>query len=137
MIWLTLLGSLAAVFALAAVTWFLGMGKSPRITDAHEAKQLASDAHSGFQPAEAAVSRDGRAALVAGRDGEFVLLRGHGAKIVARVLRTAPQVIQEGTELVIVTGEQLFGDVRLDLGEAEAERLERELTGGNQVPSHG
>ncbi|QLC25702.1 hypothetical protein HFP57_12195 [Parasphingopyxis algicola] len=118
--WLTLIGSLAAVFALAAAAWFLGMGKTPRIGDEAEAEQLARDAHSGFVPAGAAVSRDGKAALVAGAAGDFVLLREHGANIVARVLREAPRAAHENAILVIATGERLFGDLRLDLGEAAA-----------------
>jgi hypothetical protein len=118
--WLQLIGSLAAVFALAAMVWFLGMGKTPRIADADEAERLARDAHSGFVPNETALSRDGLAALVAAANGELVLLRGHGAKIVARALHTAPPVTREDGILVIDTGERLFGNLRLDLGEEQA-----------------
>lgn len=125
-----LIGSLAAVFALAAIAWLLGMGRTPRIADAAQAERLARDAHSGFVPAGAAVSRDGRAALVAGRDGDFVLLREHGANIAARVFRRAPDARRDDGVLTVTTGEKLFGDLRLDLGEADAARWSERLEGG-------
>ncbi|WP_299328742.1 hypothetical protein [Parasphingopyxis sp.] len=126
-----LIGSLAAVFALAAIAWLLGMGRTPRIADAEQAERLARDAHSGFVPTDAAVSRDGKAALVAGRDGDFVLLREHGANIAARVFRQAPDIRRDEAILTVATGEKLFGDLRLDLGEADAARWSERLAGGH------
>jgi len=125
--WLELIGSLAAVLALAAMVWFLGMGKTPKIENAGEAERLARDAQSGFVPLETALSRDGSAALIAGAQNDFVLLRGHGAKIVARVLHSAPPAAREDGLLVIRTGERLFGDLRLDLGQQEAARWHHSL----------
>ncbi|MGP1351784.1 MAG: hypothetical protein ACTS1Z_00535 [Parasphingopyxis sp.] len=122
-----LIGSLAAVFALAAIAWLLGMGRTPRIADTAQAERLARDAHSGFVPEGAAVSRDGKAALVAGRDGDFVLLREHGANIAARVFRRAPDARRDDGVLTVATGEKLFGDLRLDLGEADAARWSERL----------
>ena len=124
-----LIGSLAAVFALAAIAWLLGMGRTPRIANAKQAERLARDAHSGFAPSDAAVSRDGKAALVAGRDGDFVLLREHGANIAARVFRQAPDVRRDDGILTVTTGERLFGDLRLDLGDTDATRWLERLEG--------
>ncbi|MEO1169710.1 MAG: hypothetical protein AAFW97_13465 [Pseudomonadota bacterium] len=130
---LILIGSLAAVFAVAAIAWLLGMGRTPRIADAAQAERLARDAHSGFAPVDAAVSRDGKAALVAGRDGDFVLLREHGANVVARVLREPPDVALNQAVMTVKTGERLFGDLHLDLGEAEAARWSETLSGKKAV----
>ncbi|MEM8696073.1 MAG: hypothetical protein AAGE05_08655 [Pseudomonadota bacterium] len=124
-----LIGSLVAVFALAAIAWLLGMGRTPRIADTAQAERLARDAHSGFVPTDAAVSRDGKTALVAGRDGDFVALREHGANIAARVFRHAPDMRRDDAILTVATGERLFGDLRLDLGEADAARWQGVLAG--------
>lgn len=120
--WITLAGSLAAVFTLAGIAWWLGVGKAPAIADADDAKQQATEAHSGFRPAEAAVDGEGRAALVLGEDGEIVLLRPHGARFAARVFRAAPRCCAEGEQLIIASGERMFGDVTLRLGADEAVR---------------
>lgn len=120
--WITLIGSLAAVLALAGIAWWLGVGKAPAIATADEAMRHASDAHSGFRPRSAAVDADGRAALVMGDDHEIVLLRPHGARIAARVFRGPPACSVDGGELKIASGERMFGDVTLRLGAEEAAR---------------
>ncbi|MCA1749324.1 MAG: hypothetical protein ABR601_06580 [Parasphingopyxis sp.] len=120
--WLTLIGSLVAVFALAGIAWWLGVGTPPAIGSEEAARRHAAEAHSGFRPREAAVDADGRAALVLGEDREIVLLRPHGARIAARVFRGAPPCAVSDGELKIASGERMFGDVTLRLGEAEAAR---------------
>lgn len=120
--WITLIASLAAVLALAAIAWWLGVGKPPAIEDEEQAMRHAADAHSGFRPREAAVDAEGRAALVLGDNREIVLLRPHGARIAARVFRGPPPSSVQGEELKIASGERMFGDVTLRLGAAEAAR---------------
>lgn len=120
--WITLVGSLAAVFALAGIAWWLGVGKAPAIADADDAMRQAAEAHSGFRPREAAVDGEGRAALVLGEGGELVLLRPHGARVAARVFHSAPDCQTDGEELKIASGERMFGDVTLRLGAEEATR---------------
>lgn len=117
-----LLGSIAAVLALAGIAWLLKLGHPPRIESPEAAARQAREAHSGFRPKEVALDRDGRAALVLGEQGEAVLLRPHGAQIAARVFRTPPGAAQSGPVLTIATGERMFGDAALMLGEAEAAR---------------
>lgn len=132
-----LIGSLAAVFFVAAVSWFLGMGRTPRIESGDQARQLACDAHSGFEPTDAVVSRDGKAALVSGRNGDFVLLREHGANIAARVMHEQPPIRQDGNMLIVETGERLYGDLRLDLGAEDARRWSGTFEIGTTQAAHG
>lgn len=118
--WLQLVGSLAAVFVVAALVWWMGMGKAPRIESAEQAERLAREAHSGFRPVDTIVDRNGQAALVRGESGEIVLLRAHGAQIAARVFRDPPQAQFEAGRLIIETGEAMFGRVILSADEGEA-----------------
>ena len=115
-----LLGSIAAVLVLAGIAWLLKLGKEPRIESPEAAAQHAREAHSGFRPKDIALDRDGRAALVLGESGEVVLLRPHGAQIAARGFRAPPTATQIGDTLTIATGDAMFGDTALILGEAEA-----------------
>ena len=131
--WLTLAGSLAAVFALAGIAWWMGVGAAPKIADRDQAMTLAGDAHSGFRPAEAAVDHDGRAAIVIGEDNSIILLRPHGAQIAARVFHAMPRVERSEGELKIHSGERMFGDVTLTLNEAEAARWEARLKEPNRA----
>ncbi|MGP1283384.1 MAG: hypothetical protein ACTS1X_10445 [Parasphingopyxis sp.] len=123
----TLIGSLAAVFMLAAIAWWLGMGKAVPIADDATALRLARDAQSGFEPAAVARDRRGGSALVAGEDGSFLLIRPHGARVAARMFRAPPAISRDGGKLKIHSGERMFGDVMLDLGEAEAQRWADQL----------
>ncbi|MBC2776352.1 hypothetical protein [Parasphingopyxis marina] len=120
--WVVLAGSIAAVLILAGFAWLLKLGATPQIESEEAAARLARDAHSGFRPIDIALGRDGRAALLLGENGDIVLLRPHGAQIAARVFRAAPPITRAGGELKIATGERMFGDVALQLDEAEAAR---------------
>lgn len=122
MSWAILAGSLGAVLVLAVIARALKLGASPRIDDSETAARLARDAHAGFRPIEIALDSEGRAALVLGEDGAIVLIRPHGAQFAARVFRAPPAVTCESGRLIIASGERMFGDVTLDLGEAEAAR---------------
>ncbi len=127
--WLVLAGSLAAVFTVAGIAWLGGMGGAPGIENTDHAMRLARDAHSGFAPSEAAVDSTGRAALVQGKSGEIVLLRAHGARFAARVFKAHPGVRREGGRLSIATGERMFGDAVLELGDDDAALWARRLQG--------
>ncbi|NNC73084.1 MAG: hypothetical protein HKN78_09455 [Sphingomonadaceae bacterium] len=120
--WVTLAGSLAAVFAVAGIVWFMGMGKSQRIADPEQAMALARDAHSGFCPVDALVDNEGAAALVAGEGGTVVLVRPHGAQIAARVFAKPPEMELSAGLLTIATGDRRFGDIVLRLGDEQAAR---------------
>ena len=137
MTWLTLIGSLAAVFAVAGLVWAMGMGRGAAITDSEAAERLAREAQSGFVPHAAIVGRDHRAALVLGADEAIILLRVHGAQIAARVLRSLTQVERRDGVLIIGTGERLFGDVILDLGADQARHWEAVLGDRMLETAHG
>ena len=128
MSWIVLAGSLGAVLALAGIAWALKLGAGPRIDDEETARRLARDAHSGFEPVDVTLDSEGRAALARGEDGAVVLLRAHGAQFAARTFRVPPVVSRDGSRLKIASGERMFGNVTLDLGEAEAARWERLLS---------
>ena len=127
MSWTILAGSLGAVLARAVIARALRLGASPRIADPETAARLARDAHAGFRAIEIALDSQGRAALALGEDGAIVLIRPHGAQFAARVFRAPPAVTQEGGRLIIASGERMFGDVTLDLGEARAARWAERL----------
>lgn len=132
-----LLGSLAAVFVVAAISWLMGLGRVPRIGSEADARQLAREAHSGFHPTGAAVSIDGKAALVAGQGGDYVLLRDHGANVAARVLHEAPSIRREGAFLIVETGEMMFGDLQLELEDEAAQHWTDQLTSQPGAIAHG
>ena len=132
-----LLGSLAAVFVVAAISWLMGLGRNPRIGSEADARQLAREAHSGFRPISAAVSIDGKAALVAGQGGDYVLLRDHGANVAARVLHEAPSIRRDGAMLIVETGEMMFGDLHLELEDDAAQHWTEELTSRPGAIAHG
>lgn len=120
MTWLSLGGSLAAVFAVAWLVGRLGLGRAPTL-DAATARQVAADAFVGRHFADAVVDVDGRSALVAGPDGEIALVRAHGDKWVTRLLgRDA--VRAEGAALIVPPVEAMFGATTLRLPEGEADR---------------
>lgn len=127
MSWMVLAGSLAAVLALAGIARALKLGAGTRIDDEETVRRLARDAHSGFRPVEVALDKAGLAALARGEDGAIVLLRAHGAQFAARAFRAAPRVTIDGPRLNIASGERMFGNVTLDLGEVEAARWEELL----------
>ena len=132
-----LLGSLAAVLAVVAISWLMGLGRTPRIASEADARQLARDAHSGFRPIGAAVSRDGKAALVAGQGDEYVLLRDHGANLAARVLHGAPPIHRDGTLLIVESGERMFGDLHLELEDEADQHWATQLAPETGAIAHG
>lgn len=125
--WAVLAGSLGAVLFLAGIAWALKLGAPMRIDDAETADGLARDTRPGFRPADIALDSEGRAALVLGEDGAIILIRPHGARFAARVFRVPPGLSRQGGRLIITSKERMFGDVTLDLGEAEAARWAERL----------
>ncbi len=84
--WMVLLGSLAAVLALAGAARWLELGGDARIADAEAARALAREHR--FEPQDVIVDRAGVAALARDAQGRFLLLRRHGAHFVGEPLRT-------------------------------------------------
>ena len=120
--WLLLAGSLAAVLALAAIAWLLGLGGGA-IADAEEAKRLAEECVGGFTAEDAIVSQDRKAALVRGKAGDLALLKAHGTQVAARRLAKPVTVERSEDGVRIASGERMFGAVAFRLSEGERDKL--------------
>ncbi len=133
--WMTLAGSLAAVFALAGIAWLLGMGRTAGIGDEDQAKAMARDAQSGFHPVSAIVGSDGEAALAIDAGGALVLVRRHGAQFAARYF-PAPPPVQAGDDgLQIATGERIFGTITIKADARTAADWARRIQAAAPAPS--
>jgi len=121
-------GSLVAILVLAWIALKLGLGGDPQIRDEEHLRELAEEALCGFAPVEIAIGRDGHAALARDGEGRVMLLRRHGAHFASRLLDAGASVRRDGDALLVTSGDQRFGEARLELGEeatAWADRLER------------
>lgn len=114
-----LIGSLAAVLALAMVARLLGLGGGA----IDDAGRTAEEALAGFVAEQTFVSENGAAALIFGRAGEVVLVKQHGTgaavRRLARPIRATPT--SEGVE--VDSGEFMFGRVRLQLSPEQRDKL--------------
>ena len=121
--WLVLAGSVAGVLGLVLVAWWLGLGGDD-IDGEAQALRAAEEAQVGFVAESAVVSGDRQAAVVRGSDGSVVLLKVHGAHLAARRLTPPFRMRAERDEVVIATGERMFGDVRLRLDSDARDKLQ-------------
>lgn len=120
MSWIALAGSAAAVLAVAAVAWMLGLGGGGRlIADEAGARKLAEEALAGFDARRVWLSAGGDAALVEG-DGDFALIRRHGAAYVTRRLVPPWPVRVERASVMVPTGDRWPRAVTIVLADAEA-----------------
>lgn len=119
---LLLAGSVAGVLGLAWFAHWLALGGAA-IDDIAEARRLAETSMAGFVAAAAIVSSDGRAAVVQGADGSLMLLKVHGANVASRLLPSPTTAISLREEVVVSSGEVMFGDVRLILSPEDRDRL--------------
>ena len=116
-----LIGSIVGVLVLAWAAWMLGLGGT-LIPDDTEAGRLAEDSDVAFAAERAWVSVDHKSALVQGRDSSWMVLRVHGAQVVTRRLRTLDvRAAEDG--IIVMTGERMFGDVRLRLTAEDRDKL--------------
>jgi hypothetical protein len=127
MSWTQILGSLAAILALAWIARRLKLGES-RISDAATACRMAEDALVAFTAHRALVATDGSAAVVAGSTG-IALIKRHGAQVAVRRL-LPPLSLAEAVEGVTIdSGERWFGRVTLfGVLASEVRGLEASLT---------
>ncbi len=110
-------GSIVAILLLTLVCRQLGLGRDVRIAGEDDARRLAAEAIDGFEPDDLALDRAGIGALLRDPQGRVMLLRRHGARFVGRLLDSHAFARLDRNFLTIGTGEQLLGQVTLDLGD--------------------
>lgn len=115
-------GSLVAVLALGAIAWWLGLGKPDAITP-DQAREVAEARLLGFRAGEVHVSTDGRAAIVLGADRDAAIVKTAGVQVAVRRLAWPVDWRQDGETIIVESGEAMFGNVRLALGEADRRAL--------------
>lgn len=118
--WVLLSGSLVAIVMMTLTARWLGLGIEPHIADQDHARRLADEAHFGFQPVDIAISQDGIAALLHGQDDRVMIIRPHGNHFVARLIGPPVSCRLDRQKLILSSGENMFGEVVLDLGDQSA-----------------
>lgn len=125
--WISLAGSLAAVFVVAWLVGKLGLGRAAPLDEA-AARKVAEATFIGHRFGAVALDRDGRGALVEGADGVIALVRAHGDKWVARLIAPPVAARADGETLIVPPSEAMFGATTLMLG-AEAAAWAAKLKG--------
>ncbi|WBX82447.1 hypothetical protein [Sphingosinicella microcystinivorans] len=117
-------GGIALVVVLAR---WLGVRRPAAGLDTGTAATLAAGAIAGFEAGEVALDPGGGGALVSGRDGRFALIKPHGAQWTVRGLAPPVRATVENADLIVDSGDPMFGAVRLRIGAAAAETLAARL----------
>lgn len=112
-------GSLLAVLLVSWLVYKLGLGPQARFANEADARRAAEETANGFVPVDVALDKQGRGALLRDVSGQIMLLRPHGTFFAGRLLGTGARAIQEGTTLVVDTGERFYGAARLQLADAQ------------------
>lgn len=105
--WMLLVGSLAAVLALAGIAHWLSLGGDARL-DQETAENLVAE--QGFIATETVLDRAGMAALARDAQDRVMLVRRHGAHFVAHPVANASTARLDHRFLTL-------GTTTLDLGE--------------------
>lgn len=135
--WMVLLGSLAAVLAVAGAAALFRLGNDAIVGDASDAANIAEAALPGFEAELAWPSVDHRSAIVIGRDGSAAVIRPHGARPIARRL-VNPQFkrvdqFDSGGRVDIETGDRIPREISvLFASRSEAGEVERALKAASE-----
>jgi hypothetical protein len=122
--WALLAGSLIGVLGLAAFAWLMAPSGADIVSE-EEAKRAAEEAHAGFHASRAFVSEDRRAALVVGEAGDAVLLKAHGTQLASRHIPGRVTAEAFDGDVILSSGERMFGAVRLRLPQEARDTLLR------------
>lgn len=118
------IGGIALVVLLAR---WLGVRRPAASLDAKAAADLAEFTLAGFVADDVALSADGGGALVSGQGGRFALIKPHGSHWAVRGLAAPLPVTVESADLIVESGDPMFGAVRLRIGAEAAEALAARL----------
>ncbi|MFM7402995.1 MAG: hypothetical protein ACKO1N_02635 [Erythrobacter sp.] len=117
-------GSLVAILALAGLAKWMRLGRAPTLVDDAAVRRAASEVEDGFVPVSIARDKDGTAALARDGNGRIMVIKRHGNRFAGRVLgdRAAAtlSIDHDDASLAIMTGETLFGDVRIVVDDPDA-----------------
>lgn len=113
-------GSLVAILALAALSYWMKLGGTPTLADEATLHRAVEEIADGSAVAHSAISRDGASALVRDSEGRIILIRRHGNRFAGRVLTAQAAAQANGNVLYVDCGERRFGNTRLELDEARA-----------------
>lgn len=120
-------GSLVAIFALAGLARWLGLGGNPTLRNDAAVRLAASEVADGFVAERISIARNAKAALASDPAGRIMVIKQHGNQFAGRVLASGSQAREEVDGLVVDCGEVRFGTVRLSLADAStwADRINR------------
>lgn len=108
-------GSLAAVYFLIVLAWWLGFRGAPQLVDEAHARSLAHEVPGGFDAVAVALDRSGHAALLRDAAGRIALVAPAGAHFVAQLLAPGTTVTRKLQRLKVSAHKV---SVSLDLGQA-------------------
>lgn len=115
-------GSLAAIFALAGLAWWLKLGGGTMLEDDVAARFAATQVADGFEPEMVAVDHNGQGALLRDGGGQIMALKPHGRHFAGRILGRGARADLSGqdnpTRITVITGERQFGNITLDITQA-------------------
>jgi len=121
-------GGIALVVVLAR---WLGVRRPAASLDAKAAADLAEFTLAGFVADDVALGGDSGGALVSGRiagqGGRFALIKPHGSHWAVRGLAAPVAATVENADLIVESGDPMFGPVRLRIGAEAAETLAARL----------
>ena len=111
-------GSLIAIFVLAALVWKLGLGSPPKLASEADVFRAADEVVSGFEPTEIALDRRGTGALARDATGRILLMRRHGSHFAGRELDSAAESTIVDGKLTVSSGQTQFGATSLEIANA-------------------
>ncbi len=112
-------GSLAAIFAVAGLAVWLGLGRDARLASDAEAHDWAEQVAQGFAAETVAIGADGKAALLRDTSGQIMLLKQHGGHFAGRVLdgKSSAKTLED--TITVDSAERRFGAVTLRIKSAD------------------
>jgi hypothetical protein len=111
--------SLGAIFALAGLCLWLGLGRDPRLESTREARELADQVHSGFVAETCAIDTAGKAALLRDAEGKMILLKAHGGHFAGRLLELGSHAEAAAGGILVTSAEPRFGGAHMTIDNAQ------------------